>query len=113
MIEEVNKYIESTDERNYPEETMFGMKKNRMYVFYNMDHYTKDNRDFMISSLINVYIGKYHMRYNVEFVDAKANKVVIKKVRRNASPAKLRLAQMKANRELKAFLSHGTNEPKF
>ena len=110
MITEVNTYINTSE--GYPDEKMFGFKKNRMYVFYNMDHYSRDNKDYMVRLLINEMIGKYHFSFQVEFVESDKNKVVVKQVRAKSNPAKLRLAQIKANREVRELLSAGHKSPK-
>ena len=110
MTSEINTYINNS--KNYSDEKMFGIKKNKMFVFYNMDHYSKDNRDFMINVIIDEMIAKYHFPYSVEFIDAEINKVVVKKVREKSSLSKLRLSQIKANRMLIDLISSGTTSPK-
>ena len=110
MTSEVNTYINNS--KNYPDEKMFGIKKNKMFVFYNMDHYSKDNRDFMVRVIIDEMIAKYHFSYSVEFIGAEVNKVVVKKVREKSSLSGLRLSQIKANRMLIDILSSGPTSPK-
>ena len=113
MVKEVNTYIEETNERlSADEKTVFGVKKNKMFVFYNLEHFSRDNREFMLKALINGMINEYHLSYTVEFVESDKNKLVVQQKRKRSNPAKLRLTQIKANRMLINILSSGLTSPK-
>jgi hypothetical protein len=111
MITEVNKYI-NKQKNIHISNNMLGFQKNRMYVFYNMCHHTRDNRGFVIKTIINEMINKYHFKYDVVFVESDINKIIIEQHKKKSDPVKLRLSQIKANKLFRELIKGGPRKPK-
>jgi len=97
MITDLNKYIN---------DNIIVSKKNRMFIFYNLDHLSNEEEDSIIRILINNMLKRYHSRFSVEFIYSDKNRVIVKKIRESAIPARLRLTQIEAGKMFKDIITN-------